>query len=428
MNQATQSLRLIRRACALLLALLLAGCGSDSVATESPVSVPHAAPAEPPAAPDHAVPAAVEEATSHGPVIAATNGFALALLARTAAEKANENLAVSPLSLGLALGMLAEGAKGATRAELERALGITDESGGPSRLGDLGRELLASDEDVQFSLANGVWLGADLKLQPAYQAQLVKAFNAEAGSADFSAPQTVNDINQWFAERTAGLIPRMLESLDPATRLVLGNALHFKGTWRESFDPAQTRESAFHAPGGERMVQTMHGVFPSGRYLETGNAQVLALPFGLGNFEMLVALPAPGVAPESLLAPDAPWSRAEGWAVREVELALPKITLDSGGSVREALKAQGLKTLWDGSAELGGMAAEPLAVSDVVHRVSLVVEETGAEAAAATAVLAVRSVAPRPPAVQMHVDRPYLLLLRHGESGVVIIAALVRQP
>lgn len=354
------------------------------------------------------------------------------LLAALAAESADANVAVSPFSLQLALGLLLAGAEGATRDELAAGLGAEGEAAATLAAIGARQQDLLDDDSATLRSANGVWSAETLPLRPEYAAQVADTLGAEVGSVDFSAPDTLAGINDWFGRKTGGLIPRLLDRLPAETAVVLGNAMYFKGKWAMPFDAANTQDGPFQTPQGEREVPLMRRAYTALPYRETPRGQAVRLDFSGGRFELLVILPAEGLAPAALLGEGAgaldEWVDEGGYAPRGVELTLPKLDLESAGELLEPLRAAGFGTALGEGADYGALSEEAVAISRVIQKVVLKMDEAGAEAAAATAAIGVRSAVALPERAKMTVNRPYLLMLRHKPTAGGLALALVRRP
>lgn len=375
-------------------------------------------------------------AVSAGPVTAGLagggdalwpNSFGASLLADLAAHAGSgENLAISPLSLALALTMTAQGASGETAADYAAALGYGDADEAAAWLSSLRATLVrdgAGPGGMVVALANGLWAAPDLPLMPGFVETLRREFAAEVAAADFTAPETVDSLNAWFAEGTRGMIPRLFDTLPADTRIVLGNALYMKGDWLLPFDPERTAPAPFARGDGETgEVAMMHASGLSLMHRADEAHQAVLMPFADPDFEAMLILPAEGMTPEALLARPG-LLEAAGFRPREGRLALPRLELEAGGDMSEALRRAGLFA----SQDYAALSAEPLVFDMVVHRTALVLDETGAEAAAATGVVGVRSSAPVD-GFDLSFDRPFLLALRHVESESVLYLARVAAP
>lgn len=369
--------------------------------------------------------AAETMAAADGPAVADwVNPLGRELLAVLFAEAgADANILVSPLSLATALTMTALGASGTTAAEYAGVLGYDDPETAAKGLGALASELERSGEAMVFRMANGLWLAPDLGLRPDFAAAQTERFGAEISQTDFSDPGTVDRLNAWFAEATEGMIPDLFDRLPEDTRIVLGNALYMKGGWLDPFDPEATEPGPFHLASGDvREAAMMRHARIALLHRETAAHSAVLLPFADPDFELLLALPAEGGSPEALLA-EPEFLDMAGFRIREGRLVLPRLDLDLGGDITAALKALGLFATQDYAL----LAEEPLEIAQVVHRTALRLDEAGAEAAAATGVVGVRSSAPAA-SFDLVFDRPFLLGLRHVPSGSFLFLGRIGAP
>lgn len=385
------------------------------------------------------------------------HALAANLLADLAARAGDDNVLVSPISVHMALAAVANGAAGPTYEAITGALGMPGATpaalnAGAARLWDLLARLDeeayeqamfggAAEPAVRSTIANGLWLSHRLAFAPAFVAAVRDAYRAEVAGANFDAPETVEIINAWVRERTAGAIPAMLDELAPPTALALVNAVTFKGGWASVFEPARTEEAPFYLPGGGRtpcdlMHQTAHTL-----YAESDLLQLVALPFkgsdplrlARGGTFMLVVLPRPGRTPaEAAAFLGANWLAATA-ALRpqlgEVDLALPRFRVRFDASLNNTLAALGMGVAFEaGRADFGTLAAgEPVWIGEVRHSTTLLVNEEGAEAAGGTAVRML-TLGIAPPPVPMRVDRPFLCAIATGKEWTPLFVGVVNRP
>lgn len=367
----------------------------------------------------------------------ALDRFGLSLLRELSAEAGDGNVLVSPLSIAVALSMVAEGAERPARDAIAATLGL---EGQPtevtaramadflSRL----RRTAISGGDVTFTAANGIWTAPTLDVYPAFVEALELRFEAELRTLDFAGPGAAGEINAWVAEATRGMIPEIVGALSPDTAMVLANALYFKGRWANPFDPADTANRPFTtAAGGTAGVPTMMLSDTRLTYREDAWSQAVELPYGDGGFGLRIVLPKePGMGLDDLvahaLADGAPLT-SQGFREIEGILALPRFDIGYGANLPDALRALGLGPALDGADSFAGIAAPPPALGDILHRATLSVDEEGAEAAAATAAVMTRTLAGKE-RFEMIVDRPFLVVLRHGRTGVPVFVGFVADP
>ena len=359
------------------------------------------------------------------------NTFAFRLLGALAGDAPTKNVFFSPASVTLALGMALAGARGPTRDELVTLLGLGD---GPlDQLAALGAVLdhIAQDEGATLTSANALWASQQFPPDPGYVQRCRELFGAHVESLDFADPGAVAVINAWVSDHTAGKIPDLLASLDAAVMLVLTNAIFFKGTWQQQFDPARTRPGAFHGPAGVRDVPMMalRAELP---YTETRDYQAVSLPYGEhgGRLCMDVVVPREGVGVGRVMA----GLDAAGWAAlarrlapREGRLELPRFHIEYAQELTPALERLGVRhATRPGQADFGGISERRPAISAVIHRAVLEVNEEGAEAAAATAVvMTLGAMLPAEQPFHLRADRPFLLAIRDRHTGVILFLGAI---
>ncbi len=374
-------------------------------------------------------------------VVDGNTAFAFALHRQLVSP--GQNLMTSPYSVSLALGMTYVGARGETATQLASALhfALPADRFAPA-LDAIDLALMTPAACVfppcapfSLRLANAAWAQKGLSLEPTYLDTLARSFGVGVKLADFrtAAEPARLAINQWVAEETEQKIRDLLPagSVDPSTRLVLVNAVYFKGTWATQFDARQTTPSNFTLLGGETTsVPTLHGGLET-RAVTGASFDAVELPYRDSHFAMLVIVPARGTfdafeqsfGPEQLAALDASLGK------REVTLSLPKFSFHWGKSLVPALTALGLTDAFDASkADFSGITtAERLFFSDVIHQSYVGVDEIGTEAAAATAVVLAGASAPGQK-VTITVDRPFLFAIRDTTTGTIAFLGRVVDP
>ena len=323
----------------------------------------------------------------------------------------------SPHSLATALAVLAHGARGRTREELEWVLGADPRS----CLAELD-PAVADEPGLDLATANDIHVSAHVRLRPEFRARFHERPNAGVHPADFAgdARGVRTRINDGVARTTRGLVTDLLQPSDVTaeTVMILVNVLWMRAEWVDAFEPELTLDRPFHAPGGTRPVPTMHrtGSMP---YAEANGWRMVTLA-GHHGLSLDVLLPEDGrEAPGSAdLAALYDRSRPE-----RVELALPRFRTESRREMGRPLQELGATHLFGG--DYGGITSAPLILSDIIHHAVFTVDETGAEGAAATAI-PVPGGAPAPTAFTVTVDRPFLFLLRR--RGAVLFLGRVTDP
>lgn len=366
----------------------------------------------------------------------AANAFGWSLLR---AQDATKNAFLSPTSIAAALGMTACGAEGETRAEMAKVLGFAagDESLDPAWKELIG-SLRAEKPGRQVSLANRIFGQKGYGFLPGFTGRLASSFDAPLEQVDFGMPEPARDlINSWVAGQTRGMIKDLIPSgaLTPLTRLVLANAIHFKGEWDQPFTKSKTMDLPFEvAPG---TFKTLPMMSQQGRFVfrEDDGATSLAMSCKGGDRMVVFILPKRRHSLMELEAALTPARLdnlvASAAPVQKVDLRLPRFEVDTRFSLDGTLKKMGMPRAFErGRAQFGAMngGKEPLQIDAVLHKAVLKVDEQGAEAAAATGVVVgVRSAIPQP-VRRFVVDQPFLVAIRdQGTSGLLFLGR-VREP
>ena len=382
--------------------------------------------------------ALASESTEMNPLVEANTAFALQLYGKLRSTEGN--LALSPYSISSTLAMTYAGARGDTARQMEQTLHFDQSKTGLHELfGRLDAALKAAQGSNELSIANSLWPQEKYPFREEFLNLLKRDYGATVTPLDYEreAERARARINQWVDDKTRHKIAEIIgpSVLNALTRMVLVNAIYFKGTWATPFPASSTRPDKFYAqPGTALTVPFMHqrGHFSYG---ENDQVQLLALPYVGRQLEMVILLPRSreGIGPlESSLTPASLAAWTSGMRNQEVDVALPKFKMSSGFSLAQALKAMGLNDAFDPSrADFSGMdgRAHWLYLSAVLHKAYVEVNEKGTEAAAATAVV-MRPMAMRieEPPREFRADHPFLFLIRDSTTGSILFMGRVVKP
>lgn len=330
----------------------------------------------------------------------------------------DENLVVSPYSAGVALSMLEEGAEGETKAEFDNALN-----------GHLfAAENLGGNDDVIIKSSNSLWISDDFSIRNRYVSLLEKDFDAFVTTQNFSDPATVQAINNWCSEHTAGKIKGIIDELSPNDVMVLINALYFNAPWEKAFDPEGTSDAVFHGVVEDRKVPMMYSK-DKYAYAEYQGCQLIRLPYAGGRYSMIVVLPPAGWGIDNIL----PYVNGTAYkgamqmlSKREVIFKMPKFKLETSLVLDKALKKMGIETAYTPAADFKGISAMgPLVLDTVKQKCYIDVTEKGTEAAAVTsAQVRLTSVSPNQ-VTRMTVDRPFIFIISDSQTDNILFVGKV---
>ncbi len=385
-------------------------------------------------------------------VVNGNNQFALELYSKL--RGGEENLFFSPYSVSTALAMVYAGARDATAEQMARALryptapevlsdlGMAEEPMTPEEFaaafGQIMRDLneQGSEEAYELRIANALWAQEDFDFLDSFVEFVESQYEGRVRNVDFVAAteQVRQRINAWVEEQTNGKIQDLLSpgTVDVMTRLVLTNAIYFKGDWARQFQEERTQEAAFTLVGGQTVQVPMMNQRAEFGYAQTDELQVLRLPYVGEELSMIILLPSEA---DGIGRIEQKLSRGnlEDWVnrlgEREVIVSVPKFEMTSKFSMQGVLRSMGMARAFSDDADFSGMTGRRnLFLSAVIHQAYIDVNEEGTEAAAATgAVMKLTSVGPdRTPVFRA--DRPFIFMIREDTSGSILFFGRVMNP
>jgi len=379
-------------------------------------------------------------ATGAAQAAAAIDAFGFDLY--SAALKPDGNAVISPASVALALSMAQAGAAGETASQMDAVLHAAAETGGGNGINSLDQSLAGLSGtfkgpdgkayQLTLRIANAPFAQRGLTLQAHFLDALASKYGAGLRLVDFQADPTgaCKLIDGWVSDQTEGRIPQLLAGLDPATRLVLVNAIYLKAPWQTPFEQSATKNAPFTRPDGSQVsVPTMATDLDEGRYASGTGWQAVEIPYVGGSLAMDIVVPDDLTAFEQGLDA-ARFAQITGaLQTTNVTLTLPRFKIETKMDLASTLSGMGMPLAFDpDQADFSGITAqEKLFISAVVHQANISVDEKGTEASAATAVVMVASLAPGGN-VTMNVDRPFLYAVRDTSTGAILFLGRVVDP
>jgi serpin B len=371
--------------------------------------------------------------------------FALDLYAKLSQGKGNRFL--SPASISTALAMTYAGAEGETALQIAKALHFTLP---PDQLHPAFHRLIAElhsrnsapsspnqGPDVQLLMANALWCQSGERILSDFQKRVEVNYRGGLYPVDFRAEteQARRTINAWVKEQTKGKIQDLLQPthVSPRTLLVLTNAIYFKGLWTSPFSKEMTAPADFHATTQDHVRVEMMNQTGRFRYSDERSFQLLELPYKGDALSMVILLPKT-IDGLTQLESSLSFAKLEGWlaklASRRVQVSLPKFKLTEAFELRDPLSELGMPIAFErGRADFSGMTGtRDFAISAVVHKAFVEVEEKGTEAAAATAVVAIRAAVVAAPPVVFRADHPFFFLIRDTRNGSILFLGRLDRP
>ena len=369
-----------------------------------------------------------------------SNAFAVDLYAQL--SKQPGNLFFSPESISTAFGMAYAGARGETATEMAHVFHFTLP---PDRLhpamGALLAEMNARHKGYELHVADALWAQQDSNFEESYLKLVQSDYGAGFHRVNFKiSPDSVRaTINAWVEKQTNDKIKDLLSPsvLNTTTRLVLTNAIYFKGEWQDQFDSEATQKEEFHLSATQWVMAPMMHRTGGYSYYDGGTFQALELPYAGNEISMVVLLPK---QTDGLPALEQSFTSgvAGEWIqklepVDKVILTLPRFTMTQQFELNSALSAMGMAQAFSSAADFSGMTGKPnFSISAAIHKAYIDVDEKGTEAAAATSIVmratAMRRPEIEPPPIVFRADHPFLFILLDTRSGSMLFLGRVADP
>ncbi len=370
-------------------------------------------------------------------VVKGNTAFALRMYKEISAKEGN--LFFSPYSISSALGMTYAGARNNTEKEIKAALSFPYAPDVLCRsFGELqeGLNSVQKSGDIKLSIANAIWYEKSYKFLQTFINLVQNDYRSQIVTADFAgnAEAERKDINTWVEKQTNDKIKNLIPNgvLNPLTRMVLVNAIYFKGDWESQFKEINTRELDFNVTAQKKVKSKLMYQEKDFRVAEDENTQVLEMPYKGKRLSMVVLLPKQknGISElEKTLTAEKLNSLISKLRSMKVQVTFPKFKVETGYDLVSPLVKLGMKDAFSTRADFSGMdGTRDLYISAIMHKAFVEVDEKGTEAAAATAVMmAVTSLAPSPP-YQFNADHPFLFFIRDNITGSILFMGRVVNP
>ena len=362
------------------------------------------------------------------------NAFAFCLLAGLTDDSQcrNENFMVSPLSAGFLLSALNNGAQGQTQEQILAALGYGDYTA--DQVNEYCRLLIegsgAVDPKASVGIHNAVIVNKDYSLKSAFAQSLTSYYDAYVENADFTKKLTLDLINDWAEKKSGGLIPSVMDNIDPQAVMYALNCICFKARWTNEFLPKSTAKENFTDIDGRTQQVMMMNAEDRYLYSANGTWKTLVLPFSRAYYRMFVLLPEEGKDLSAMVAAldENSWAGAlSSLKSRKVNLKFPKFETETSLSLNEVLKGMGMTDAFDKTkADFGAMVnAEDMFISLIKQDSRIKIDEEGAEAAAITKLQLDGADFPeQQESVKFHADRPFIYLIQEKSSGAIFFTGV----
>ncbi|MGB3556956.1 MAG: serpin family protein [Geitlerinemataceae cyanobacterium] len=379
--------------------------------------------------------AQVDSESVNPQLVKANTQFGFKLFSQIYQQQSDRNLFISPTSVALALSMTYNGAGGETQQAMARTLELDSLSLEEINQANLALKstLESLDDTVQLTIANSLWTqsGADFNAEFIQSAR--RFYQSEVAELDFSNPSASGTVNTWVDRQTNGKISQIVDRLSSETKLLLVNAIYFKGKWSQPFSTNSTQNLPFTLLDGSQKQRPLMSQAGEYRYLNNDIFQAVSVPYGDGNISLYVFLPKKEVGLSGLIdrLNAETWNRWIGeFTWQPGSIKLPRFQLEYEITLNDTLKALGMDIAFDENrSDFSGIQTPPpnLAINQVKHKTFVEVNEEGTEAAASTSVGIVATSVPSAP-FEMAIDRPFFCAIRDEKTGTILFLGSIVDP
>ena len=349
------------------------------------------------------------------------NEFAWRLFQTMQEQKGEVSTVLSPISVTYMLGMLNAGAAGTTRDEITATLGFGSD---PTAVNEYCKKMIEGAPNVDpaatVKIANCINVNSakGLSLLKQYVNDMKNYYSAQVEALDFTKSSTLEKINKWCSKNTAGMIPSILDGLNPNAAMCLLNAIYFNADWTEKFDLNDTRNSSFTLPDGSIVTRELMHRKAIAQGCESELCSMLRIPFGSGGYSMYVMLPAEGKTTTDLIRDMSQQEltdhlNAIDMTPHEVDIRMPRFEIVSDIDLIDVLEPMGIKSAFTTSADFSNMSNTSLFVSMMKQMAKIEVDEDGAKASAVTVAM-MGETSPGPQhyeKAEFHANRPFLYFI-----------------
>ena len=359
---------------------------------------------------------------------AAISQFGLSLFKKQAAQDKGKNVLVSPASAAIALAMTMNGARSSTLEGMKTTLGFGAEETIETINAAVEAMITAltdPESGVTLNVANAIWAAENIEFNDDFIARVTEAFKAKVTSTNLTADGTVGDINKWADENTNGKIKEIVKQISPDTRIMLLNAIYFKGKWSEEFNKARSLAGQFTGENGTETVTYMRKS-DSLKYHKCAHCQAVSLPFGKSEqVALVVILPSLGTDINAFIEGidgSVLQELRETWK-SDVNLTLPRWEMEYDANLGDTLRDLGMGEALSTGANFTGMGSLAMHISSVRQKTYAKFDEEGGEAAAVTSVGIVAECVR-----EVHnvvVDRSFVMALVDNKTGTLLFIGKV---
>tara|TARA_B100000809_G_scaffold77865_2_gene75711 strand:+ start:231 stop:1433 length:1203 start_codon:yes stop_codon:yes gene_type:complete len=369
----------------------------------------------------------IKKRATHSKVINANNDFAFSFFREIASEEKESNYMVSPISLSLAMGMLFNGAKGATTEAMSAGLGYANFS--TKNLSEINKNIIDNLTSDHLKIANSNWIKQGFDVKKDFIDLNKEYYYAEVKTEDFNNPNTVDKINKWTSDQTNQKIKTIIDEISSDAVLFLINAIYFNAEWKLEFEEKNTNQQLFYPESGNsERIDMMHLQTDKLFYQKNDLFSSVILPYKNDKYSMTILLPNEDKSTNDIVEKlnSNTWENWQNnYKTSDVSLSLPKFKFEYKNTLNDELTNLGFGNLFD-NPDLSGISDARLEVSKVLQKTFIDVNEKGTEAAAVTVIgIEVTSL---PQIFEINCNKPFLFLITEKITGSICFIGKVGRP
>ncbi|MCX6724448.1 MAG: serpin family protein [Candidatus Staskawiczbacteria bacterium] len=369
-------------------------------------------------------------------LVKANNQFAVDFYSK---HSGDSNFFFSPYSVSGAMSMVYEGAKGDTSSQIASVFHLPDVKVLESSSAKIYNEINKAGKSYSLNTANALWAQKDYSFLPAYLQTVDKYYGGKLTNLDFvnNTENSRTTINKYIEDKTNNKIKDLIPqgAVDSYTRLVLTNAIYFKGNWQKQFAKADTRQEDFNVSSGKIVkadMMRLTGEDTRFKYTENDDVQVLNLPYQGNDLSMTLILPKAGKTvkdAEKYLSDQKLSGLKTDLQNTRIDIYIPKFKLETKYFMKNDMSDMGMPSAFSDAADFSGMTgSKDLKIGDVIHQAFVQVDEEGTEAAAATAVVMTLNSAMPGTVKTFRADHPFLFVIQQNSTGNILFLGRLDNP
>ena len=362
--------------------------------------------------------------------------FVFAFYSEIAKDSPESNLFLSPFGISTAFSMAYEGSAGNTASEIQQVFGfISDDQKRRESISDTLAKLDSKNDMYKLQIANALWVNEDSTIKQDYLDTATTYYDSTVDNVDFVTDDGVNKINRWTSEKTQGKIKDVLapDSTDELTRMVITNAIYFKGKWGQQFNPGNTSDKLFWLDKDKSVtVSMMKSPADMFNYYETKDLQAIQMYYVGGDISMIVLLPKDKNGLDSLedsLNMQKLDSIRDMMTREPLTIQMPKFEFETEYNLVDSLYNLGIHDAFDENiADFQGMTDEQVYLEQAIHKAFVNVNEEGTEAAAITALVVRATSGPPEPRHEFIADHPFVFIIQEDNTGEILFIGRLANP